>query len=190
MSAGVPRPVTLLLAQWKAGDSNALGTLIPLVYDELHRLAAHHLRGERKGHTLQTTALVNEAYLRLVGQEPGDIGNRAHFVGVAAHVMRQVLVDYARAQQAAKRDGGARVELRDEDHPPVCVDLDAIAALDEAMNRLAQFDSDLCRIVEMRVFTGLSVEESATALGISPATVKREWAAAKAWLSRELGAEV
>lgn len=188
MSAKTPQPVTVLLAQWKAGDGSALATLIPLVYDELHRLAAHYLRSERQGHTLQTTALVNEAYLRLVGQEPGDIANRAHFVGVAAHVMRQVLVDYARAQRAAKRDGGGRVELRDEDHPLVCANVDAIA-LDEAMSKLAQFDNELCRIVEMRVFGGLSVEESATAMGISPATVKREWSAAKAWLSRELGRE-
>jgi len=187
MSEKTPRPVTVLLAQWKAGDASALATLIPLVYDELHRLAAHYLRSERHDHTLQTTALVNEAYLRLVGQEPGDIGNRAHFVGVAAHVMRQVLVDHARAQRAAKRDGGGRVELRDEDHPLVCGDVDAIA-LDDAMNKLAELDLELCRVVEMRIFGGLTVEETATALEVSPATVKREWAAAKAWLSRELDA--
>jgi len=186
MSAKAPQPVTVLLAQWKAGDAGALATLIPLVYEELHRLAAHYLRSERQGHTLQTTALVNEAYLRLVGQEPGDIGNRAHFVGIAAHVMRQVLVDHARAQRAVKRDGGGRVELRDEDHPLVCADVDAIA-LDEAMNKLAELDLELCQVVEMRVFGGLTVEEAAAAMGISPATVKREWAAAKAWLSRELG---
>jgi RNA polymerase sigma factor (TIGR02999 family) len=187
MSARTPQPVTVLLARWKAGDPNALAGLIPLVYNELHRLAGSYLRRERRGHTLQSTALVNEAYLRLVGQEPGDVDNRAHFVGVAAHVMREVLVDHARARRAAKRAGGGRVELRDEDHPLVCADVDAIA-LDEAMKKLAQLDLELCRIVEMRVFGGLTIEESATAMGLSPATVKREWAAARAWLSRELNA--
>lgn len=187
MSAKTPQPVTLLLEQWKAGDPDALAELIPLLYDELHELAAHYLRMERRDHTLQSTALVNEAYIRLAGQEPHGIENRAHFLGVAAHVMRQVLVDHARARRAAKRDAGARIELRDEDHPLLSSDVDTIA-LDEAMNKLGDLDVELCRIAEMRLFGGLTVEESATALGISPATVKREWAAAKAWLSRQLGA--
>ncbi len=185
VSAELTKSVTVLLAQWKAGDASALKALVPLVYEELHRLAAHYLRGERPGHTLQSTALVNEAYLRLVRQKPGDIDNRAHFIGVAAHIMRQVLVDHARAHRAAKRAGGGRVELRTEDHPRQAADVDVIA-LDEAMNNLANHDPDLCRIVEMRFFGGLSVEDSAAAMGVSPATIKPEWAAAKAWMSREL----
>jgi RNA polymerase sigma factor (TIGR02999 family) len=187
MSAKTPQPVTVLLEQWKAGDPDALAELIPLLYDELHELAGHYLRMERRDHTLQSTALINEAYIRLAGQESQGIENRAHFLGVAAHVMRQVLVDHARARRAAKRDGGARIELRDEDHPLLSSDVDTIA-LDEAMNKLGELDVELCRIAEMRLFGGLTVEESATAIGMSPATVKREWAAAKAWLSRELGA--
>lgn len=189
MSAKAPQAVTTLLAQWRGGDPRALAALIPLVYDELHRLAAHYLRGERCGHTLQSTALINEAYLRLVGHAPGAIANRAHFVGVAAHVMREVLVDHARARRAAKRGGGDRVELRNEDHPLVSDDVDALA-LDETMNKLAAFDPELCRLAEMRVFGGLTIEEMAIATGLSPATVKREWAVAKAWLSRQLGAGI
>jgi RNA polymerase sigma factor (TIGR02999 family) len=185
VSSDTSRPVTVLLASWKAGDPAALKALIPLVYDELHRLAEHYLRGERRGHTLQSTALIHEAYLRLVNQEPGQIDNRAHFLGVAAHLMRQVLVDHARARLAAKRDGGDKVELRDEDHPLQTANVDVLA-LDESLGRLEQLDPDLCRVVEMRFFAGLSVEDAAVALGVSPATVKREWAAAKAWLSREL----
>jgi RNA polymerase sigma factor (TIGR02999 family) len=127
MSAKTPERVTLLLEQWKAGDSDALAALIPLVYEELHRLAAHYLRMERRDHTLQSTALINEAYVRLAGQEPRGIENRAHFLGVAAHLMRQVLVDHARARRAAKRDPGVRIELRDEDHPLVFGDVDTIA---------------------------------------------------------------
>jgi RNA polymerase sigma factor (TIGR02999 family) len=187
MSAKTPQPVTVLLEQWKAGDPDALPALIPLVYEELHQLAAHYLRMERCGHTLQSTALINEAYMRLAGQESHSIGNRAHFLGVAAHVMRQVLVDHARARRVAKRDPGARIELRDEDHPLVFGDVDTIA-LDEAMSNLGHLDPELCQIAEMRLFGGLTVEESAAALGVSPATVKREWAAAKAWLTRELDA--
>ena len=185
MSEAASEPVTALLARWKGGDAAALSALVPLVYDELHRWAAHYLRGERLGHTLQSTALVNETYLRLVGQQPGHINNRAHFIGVAAHLMRQVLVDHARAQQAAKRDAGCRVELRTEDHPLQVADIDVIA-LDEALTRLASFDANMCQIVELRYFGGLSIEDSALALGVSPATIKREWAAARAWLTREL----
>jgi RNA polymerase sigma factor (TIGR02999 family) len=178
-------PVTELLSHWQAGDPAALEALIPLVYDELHRLAHRYLRGERPGHTLQSTALVNEAYLRLVGQGAGQINDRAHFFGVAAHLMRQVLVDSARAQRAAKRDAGIRVELDEAMYPAQSVDVDVIA-LDEALKGLEHFDSKLCRLVEMRFFGGLSIEDTATATGVSPATVKREWAAARAWLSREL----
>lgn len=187
MSSDAPQQVTGLLAQWRAGDTAALESLIPLVYSELRRIAHGCLRGERPGHTLQSTALVNEAYLRLVSQEPGQINNRAHFVRVAAHLMRQILVDYARAQRAAKRDGGRRVELDESLQPLQLADVDVVA-LDDALSALAQLDSDQARIVEMRFFGGLSIEDTATALGVSPATVKREWTTARAWLSRELSA--
>jgi RNA polymerase sigma factor (TIGR02999 family) len=180
--------VTGLLAEWRAGDPAALESLIPLVYGELHRIAHGYLRSERKGHTLQSTALVNEAYLRLVAQGPGQIENRAHFLGVAAHLMRQILVDYARAQRTAKRDGGRRVELDEALHPLQVADVDVLA-LDEALTGLAQLDPEQSRIVEMRFFGGLSSEETAAVLGVSPATVKREWATARAWLSRELTKE-
>ncbi|HWY94695.1 MAG TPA: sigma-70 family RNA polymerase sigma factor [Steroidobacteraceae bacterium] len=180
------QPVTELLTSWRAGDPAALEALIPVVYDELHRLAHHYLRGERRGHTLQSTALVNEAYLRLVSQGPGQIGDRAHFIGVAAHLMRQILVDYARAQHAAKRDGGRRIALEEALHPLQVEDVDVID-LDKALKGLEQLDEKQSRIVELRFFGGLSIEDTATLIGLSPATVKREWAMAKAWLSRELG---
>jgi RNA polymerase sigma factor (TIGR02999 family) len=187
VSADAPQQVTGLLAQWRAGDPAALESLIPLVYGELRRIAHGYLRGERPGHTLQSTALVNEAYLRLVSQEPGQIDNRAHFVRVAAHLMRQILVDYARAQRAAKRDGGRRVELDESLLPLQLPNVDVIA-LDEALNGLARLDEQQAQIVELRFFGGLSVGDTATSLGVSPATVKREWATARAWLSRELQA--
>jgi RNA polymerase sigma factor (TIGR02999 family) len=152
----------------------------------LHRLAHNYLRGERKGHTLQSTALVNEAYLRLASQEPGQIRDRAHFLGVAAHVMRQILVDYARARHTAKRDGGSRVQLDESLHALQAADVDVIA-LDDALKTLAELDPEQARIVEMRFFAGLSIEDTATALDTSSATVKREWASARAWLIRELG---
>jgi RNA polymerase sigma factor (TIGR02999 family) len=188
VSADAPQQVTGLLAQWRAGDSAALESLIPLVYGELRRVAHSYLRGERRGHTLQSTALVNEVYLRLAGQEPGQINNRAHFVRVAAHLMRQILVDYARAQRTTKRHGGRRVELDESLLPLPLADVDVIA-LDDALSALAQLDPDQARIVEMRFFGGLSIEDTATALGVSPATVKREWRTARTWLSRELAAE-
>jgi RNA polymerase sigma factor (TIGR02999 family) len=181
----IQQPVTLLLSRWRSGDAAALEALIPFVYDELRRIARAHLRREREGHTLQSTALVNEAYLRLVGQEGGQLENRAHFLSVAAHLMRQILVDHARAHQAAKRDGGRRVELEEAEHPLQTTNVDVVA-LDEALVKLAEFDPDLCRLVEMRFLGGLSIEETAQAMGISPATVKREWATARAWLTREL----
>ena len=175
--------------KWTGGDAAALEALIPLLYNELHRLAHSYLRGEKQGHTLQSTALVNEAYLRLVSQIPGRIDSRAHFLGVAAHLMRQILVDHARAQRAAKRDGGQRVELVEALHPLQDENIDLVA-LDEALENLAKLDPDQCRIVEMRFFGGLSVEETATAMGVSAATVKREWATARVWLSRELAEKV
>jgi RNA polymerase sigma factor (TIGR02999 family) len=185
MDAEAPKPVTSLLMRWKCGDRAALEALIPIIYNELHRLARHQLRKERHDHTLQSTALVNEAYLRLIGQNSGQLNSRTHFLGVAAHVMRQILVDHARARGAAKRDGGSRVELNESEHPVLEPDADVIA-LDEALTELDKFDPGLCRIVEMRYLGGLSVEDTAEAMGVSPATIKREWAAAKAWLSRAL----
>ena len=185
MDKGRSKPVTSLLVQWKSGDSAALQELIPIVYDELHRLARRQLRSERSDHTLQSTALVNEAYLRLVSQDSGQINSRTHFLGVAAHVMRQILVDHARTRRAAKRDGGSRVELHENDHPLQEANVDIIA-LDDALTELANFDPDLCRIVELRYLGGLSVDATAEAMGVSPASIKREWAAAKAWLSRKL----
>ena len=179
------KPVTSLLTQWRSGDAAALQELIPIVYDELHRLARRQLRSERSDHTLQSTALVNEAYLRLVGQDSGPINSRTHFLGIAAHVMRQILVDHARSRRAAKRDGGSRVELNENDHPVQEANFDIIA-LDDALTELASFDPDLCRIVEMRYLGGLTVDATAEAMGVSPASIKREWAAAKAWLSRKL----
>lgn len=181
-----PGPATELLAKWRAGDAAALQALIGVVYRELHQLAHRHMRGERQSHTLQSTALVNEAYLRLVRQQPGAIEDRLGFLGVAAHVMRQVLVDYGRAQRALKRDGGCRVELDEKDHAAHPGDFD-VMALDEALTRLAQLDPQQSRIVELRYFGGLSIEDTAAAVGVSPASVKREWAIARAWLSRELG---
>jgi len=185
MKAERTEGVTTLLARWKSGDSAALQALIPILYDELHRLAQSQLRSERGDHTLQSTALVNEAYLRLIGRDSGQINSRAHFLGIAAHVMRQVLVDHARARHAVKRDGGSKVELSEDNHPLLEADVDIIA-LDEALTELAKLDPDLCRIVEMRYLGGLSVQATAEAMGVSLATIKRELAAARAWLSREL----
>ena len=177
-----PGQVTLLLAELKAGDKTALGRLVPLVYKELRRLAGHYLREERIGHTLQPTALVHEAYLRLVGQDRADWQNRAQFVGVAAQLMRRILVDYARERGAVKR-GGARFHADAGVLP-----WENVLAVDSALARLAQLDAQQGQVVELRYFGGLTVEETAEALGISPRTVKRDWATAKAWLRAELGA--
>jgi RNA polymerase sigma factor (TIGR02999 family) len=178
--------VTELLVQWRTGDEAALQALIPLVYDQLRAAAHHYLRRERQPHTLQTEALVHEAYLRLLGGRPVATDNRAHFIAVTARLMRQILVDYARSRQAAKRDAGHRVVLTvglDVPQQPLRADL---VALDDALTALAQRDSQQGRIVELRVFGGLTIEEAAEALEISPATVKRDWAMARAWLSREM----
>jgi len=177
--------VTLLLAQVTGGDQAALGRLIPLVYRELRRLAGHYLRDERIGHTLQPTALVHEAYLRLAGQDRGDWKNRAQFMGVAAQLMRRILADYARQRAAAKRTAGA-VDL---ELGATSDKTEEVLAVDEALERLAGLDPQQGRVVEMRYFGGLSVEETAEALGISPRTVKRDWAMAKAWLRGELSAK-
>ena len=192
-----PRPearspdVTPLLLAWGAGDQSAGERLLPAVYAELRRQAARAMRRESSEHTLQATALVHEAYLRLVDQRRVVWRSRAHFFGVAAQVMRRILVDHARERRAAKRGGGL---------PPLALgDADAAAApaaeqgvdvlaLHEALERLAALDPDQARLVELRYFGGLSIEETAEALGVSPATVKREWAIARAWLRRELSA--
>ena len=183
-----PHEVTRLLVAWGDGDRAALDRLMPLVYGELRRLARHYMSRERPGHTLQTTALVNEAYLRLVGQEGMRWENRAHFFGIAAHLMRQILVDRARARNAAKRGGGDyKLDLTDvSDMPEQGRRLDLLA-LNRALDGLASFDPQQSRIVELKFFVGLSIEETAVVIGVSPATVKREWALAKSWLFRELG---
>ena len=178
--------VTLLLAELKRGNADAMPQLISLIYQDLRRLAAHCLRDERAGHTLQPTALVHEAYLRLVDQNRAGWETRGQFMGVAAHIMRRILVDYARQRVAAKRGGGN-----------VPVDLDAIEAsggvaiseellaVDQAIERLTGLDPQQANVVEMRYFGGLTVEETASALGVAPRTVKRDWAMAKAWLQVE-----
>jgi RNA polymerase sigma factor (TIGR02999 family) len=180
-----PEEVTHLLVAWSKGDGAALHRLMPLVYRELHGLARRRLRREDSDHTLQTTALVNEAYLRLVGQK-AQWQNRAHFYAIAAQMMRRVLVDYARSRHYAKRGGGAlsvsfdeRLVMPDERSADVL-------ALDQALIALAEIDERKSKIVELRFFGGLSVEESALVVGVSPGTVRRDWTLAKAWLKREM----
>jgi RNA polymerase sigma factor (TIGR02999 family) len=181
-----PQTVTELLRAWSQGDSAALDRLVPLVYEELRRQARRFLRRERTGHTLQTNGLVHEAYLRLIDQHETDWKNRAHFFGVAAQMMRRVLIDHARSKQAAKRGGGeVQVTLDDAEVAADERGIDLLE-LDEALTRLAALDAPQARLVELRYFTGLTIEETAEVLGTSPATVKREWALARAWLRREL----
>ena len=183
-----PHEVTQLLLDWRNGDRSALDKLMPLVYDELRRLAHHYMRGERSGHTLQTTALVNEAYLRLIGEQNIEWQDRTHFFAIAAQVMRHLLVDHARSRQYAKRGGGAR-QVTLEEAAVVTEQNEEVLALDEALEKLAAIDQRKSRIVEIRYFGGLSVEETAEVIGISPVTVRREWLKAKAWLYRELSQE-
>jgi RNA polymerase sigma factor (TIGR02999 family) len=181
--------VTALLADWSRGDRGALGQLLPLVYEELRQIAARQLGRERIGHTLQPTALVHEAYLRLVDQRKVDWQNRAHFFGVAAQIMRRILVDHARRHAASKRGDGVRcISIDDAQHVLASNDV-PILALDHALDRLEQVDADLAKIVELRAFGGLTIEEAAHVLSVSPSTAKREWRTAKAWLNRELGPE-
>jgi RNA polymerase sigma factor (TIGR02999 family) len=178
--------VSKLLVNWRRGDQGAREALIPLVYNELRRLARLHLRRERPDHTLQSAALVHEAYLRLIRQDQPQWQNRAHFFGVAAQLMRHILVDHARNRAAAKRGAGVpRLSLDEEVALPQARDVD-IVALDDALNQLAALDLQQSRVVELRFFGGLSIEETSVVLGISPATVKREWATARAWLQREM----
>lgn len=178
--------VTRLLVDWSNGDKAALEQLTPLVYSELRRLAGRYLRRERPDHTLQSTALVHEAYMRLVDQRSVRWQNRAHFFGVAAQLIRRILVDHARSRMAAKRGAAVcKLSLDEAIETPGPRDLD-LAALDDALTTLATIDPQQSRVVELRFFTGLSIEETAEVLHISPATVKRDWTTAKAWLFREI----
>ena len=180
--------VTTLLQRWSAGDPEALDKLMPLVYGELRKLAAARLRQERGGHTLQSSALVNEAYLRLAGQGGVHWQNRAHFFAIAAQMIRRILVDHARAQHRDKRGGGAETLVLDEAIHAASSDRGVeMIALDDALNGLEKLDPQQSRIVELRFFAGLTVEETAEALHISRATVNRHWVTARAWLIRELG---
>lgn len=177
--------VTQLLRDWRNGDQAAFERLLPLVYDELRRLAGHYLRGERQGHTLQSAALVHEAYLQLLGQEI-DWQNRAHFLGVAAQAMRRVLVDYARSRNYQKRGGQvAHVEI-EAAATIALAQAGELVALDDALQGLEKLDPRKSRVVELRYFGGLSVEETAEVLGVSVPTVVRDWNTAKAWLRREM----
>lgn len=175
--------VRQLLADWHAGDDEAVRALVPFVYEELRRIAHHYLRKERAEHTLQSTALVHEAYLRLEQQGAAKIENRAHLLAICAQLMRQILVDYARTRRAVKRDGGERVTLDGLPFKSQSVD---IVALDEALTELTRLDPQRSRIVELRFFGGLSIEETSAVLNLSPMTVKRHWATARRWLHREL----
>jgi RNA polymerase sigma factor (TIGR02999 family) len=186
VSTAAPGAITQLIEQARVGDQLAVEKLVPLVYGELRRLAASYVRRERPGQSLQATALVHEAYLRLLKDEDLSFQNRAHFMGIAARSMRQILIEHARARGAAKRGGERRRITLDEGvaaGQPLDVDL---LALDEALGRLAERDAHQAHIVELRFFGGLTNEETAEALGISPATVKRAWTVARAWLFREL----
>jgi len=176
--------VSTLLANWYAGDNEALRAAVPLVYDELRRAAHHYLRNERPGHTLQSTALVHEAYVRLEKQGAAPIQNRAHFLAICSQLMRQILVEYARNRNAAKRDGGYRLTL--DDNLAFKIPSVDMVALDDALNELAKLDQQQCRIVEMKFFGGLSIEETADTLNISPTTVKRHWATARLWLHHQM----
>jgi RNA polymerase sigma factor (TIGR02999 family) len=178
--------VTILLRDAKNGDSHAIDRLMPIVYDELRRLAAHYLRDERAAATLQPTALVHEAYMRLVAQDMPDWECRSHFYGVAAHLMRQILVDHARKHRSQKRGGGVAPVPLDEVLAFAPGRSDEVVALDEALTRLGAVDERKCRVIELRFFAGLSVDETARALGVSVGTIGREQRLAEAWLHREL----
>jgi RNA polymerase sigma factor (TIGR02999 family) len=182
-----PESITQLLTKWSGGDETALEELMPLVYQELRRLAGNYLRRERPGHTLQPTALVNEAYLRLVDQKSARWQNRAQFYGIAAQLMRRILVDHARVKHANKRGGSdqQRLSITSAGELAVKPHLDLLA-LHEAMEELAEFDAQQSRVVELKFFGGLSIEEIAEVLGVGHATVERDWKMARAWLRRKL----
>jgi RNA polymerase sigma factor (TIGR02999 family) len=185
-----PLDVTALLGDWSRGDRTAFDRLLPLVYAELRRVAARQLRRERTDHTLQPTALVHEVFIRLVDQRQVDWQNRAHFFGVAANIMRRILVDQARRHGARKRGDGVRSVSIDEAQDVAALSAVPVLALDHVLDRLEAVDAELARIVELRAFAGLTIEEAAHVLGVSPSTVKRDWRTAKAWLIRELSSEV
>ncbi len=190
MQTSASNEITRLLADWSNGDQSALEQLTPLVYRELHKLAHIYLSKERPGHTLQTTALIHEAYLRLIDQNIEEWQSRAHFYGVAAHLMRQILVEHARSRSAGKRGGNA-VRLSLDEALDYSRDQAAeLIALDDALTALSRIDERKCRVIELRHFGGLSVEETAQALGISVPTVVRDQRMAQAWLHRELSGEV
>jgi len=208
MDPSSDQPVTQLLAAWRDGNREALSQLTALVYDELRRLAQRHLRRERSDHTIQRTALVHEAFVRLINQQSVDWRNRSHFFALASRLMRRILVDHARARTASKRGGGAAVLSLDElaasgeaDEPHALIDgespapqagiledetRDDIAAIDEALTRLEALDKRQAQIVEMRYFGGMTIEETAEVMELSEATIKREWTLARAWLRRAL----
>jgi RNA polymerase sigma factor (TIGR02999 family) len=178
--------ISRLLRCWSEGDESALDALAPLVYDELHKLAHHYMRREGRGHILQTTAVIHEAFLRLVRSRPADWKDRTHFFGICARLMRQILVDFARTQKSQKR-GGETVRLECEDAPDLPAERDIdLLALDEALTSLSRVDARKGRIVELRFFGGLSVEETAEVLKVSPDTVTRDWRLARAWLLKEM----
>ena len=181
-----PNQITQLLQRWRDGNREALDALLPLVYEELRRLAHRHLRNERAEHTLQSSALVHEAYLRLLGQDFPHWEGRTHFFAIAAQLMRQILVDYARRHRASKRGSGVcMLTLGDVDALPQRKDVDVVA-LNDALNSLAEIDPRQSHIVELRFFAGLSLEETSEVMGIGTATVQRDWTAARAWLHREI----
>jgi RNA polymerase sigma factor (TIGR02999 family) len=183
MSSSAPdHDVTVLLRQWRNGDREAHDRLLALVYDELRRVARARLRANTPHHTLQPTALVHEAYLRLMGSKAAEPENRAHLFALAARMMRQVLVDHARRRNADKRGGGSTSITFSEDTPARQASIVDVLALDEALTDLATLDQRLCQVVELKCFTGLNIQETADALGVSTATVERDWAVAKAWL--------
>jgi RNA polymerase sigma factor (TIGR02999 family) len=188
MTAASPQEVTRLLAAWSDGDEAALAQLVPIIHTELRRLARHYLKRERPGHTLQTSALVNEAYVRLINWKTARFESRAHFFGVSAQLMRRILVDFARRRPRVQGDSVRHVSLDEALSVAAEPDTDLVA-LDEALVQLAQLDPRKARIIELRFFGGMSVDETAEFLGISPATALREWQKAKAWLYRELNAD-
>ena len=185
----LPPEISELLARWETGDKESLRVLFPLIYKDLRRLAHHYLRNERHDHTLQTTALVHEAYLRLDKQRPSPFQNRAHFVAVCALLMRQILVEYERARRAAKRGGDGEKIMLDDAHGLMKGRAVDLVALDDALSGLARLDPQQSKVVELRFFGGLSIEETAVELGISSSTVGRLWSTARLWLYQEMAGE-
>jgi RNA polymerase sigma factor (TIGR02999 family) len=186
MPENSPGDITGLLQRWVEGDKAALAAAVPVIYAELRRIAHYQLKSERPDHTLQSMALVHEAFLRLVGGEPVNLQNRAHFVGIASHLMRQVLVDYARRRQANKRDWGLRIAIEDLADLPSGKEDAPIVAVDRALDELCRVDERQSKVVEMKFFGGLSAPEIARVLGISLATVERDWRTARIWLRRAM----